>query len=65
MAWGRVVETDLMPRLVVGYTELGCGKLKKGNGFLEPNHEPLPNRSSKLIAEFHSIISHRPVHMWK
>ena len=26
-----------MPRLVVGNTELGCGMLKKGKGFLKPN----------------------------
>ena len=26
-----------MPRLVVAYTELGGGKLKRGNGFLKPN----------------------------
>jgi hypothetical protein len=26
-----------MPRLVVGYAELVGGKLKKGNGFLQPN----------------------------
>ena len=28
MEWGRVTETDLMPSLVVGYAELGGGKLK-------------------------------------
>ena len=26
-------ETERMPKLVVGYTELGCSKLKKGKGF--------------------------------
>ncbi len=26
-----------MPKSVVGCTELGGGKLKKGNGFLKPN----------------------------
>jgi hypothetical protein len=26
-----------MPKLVVGYTELGGSKLKKSKGFLEPN----------------------------
>ncbi|MEH6517840.1 MAG: hypothetical protein V7742_14250 [Halioglobus sp.] len=31
-----------MPRLVVGYTELGGGKWKKGKGFLQPNFELLP-----------------------
>jgi hypothetical protein len=29
-----------------GNTEPGCGKLKKGKGFLKPNFEPGPNRSS-------------------
>jgi len=43
MAWGRVTETELMPRLVVGNTELGGSKLKKGKGFLEPNFERGPN----------------------
>ena len=37
MARGRVTETEPMPRLVVGYTELGGGKLMKGNGFSKPN----------------------------
>ena len=32
-----MTETELIPRLLVGYTELGGGKLKKGKGFLEPN----------------------------
>ena len=43
MERGRVTETELMPRLVVGYTELGGGKLKTGKGFLEPNFERVPN----------------------
>ena len=37
MGQGGVIGSDLMPRLVVGYTELAGGKLKKGNGFLKPN----------------------------
>ena len=37
MGWGRVVGTELMPRLLVDYTEIGGSKLKKGNGFLTPN----------------------------
>ena len=37
MERGRVAETEPMPRLVVGYTELGCSKWKKGKEFLEPN----------------------------
>jgi len=43
MEQGRVTETELMPRLLVDYTELGCGKLKKGNGFSAPNFEPGPS----------------------
>ena len=43
MGRGRVIETELMPRLVVDYTELGCGKLKKGKGFLQPNFGVVPN----------------------
>ena len=43
--WGRagVTETELMPRLLVGYTELGGGKLKKDMGFWEPNFGVRPN----------------------
>jgi len=32
-----------MPRLVVGYTEPGCSKVKSGNGFLKPNFGVGPN----------------------
>ena len=39
MERGGWTETERMPRLVVGYTELGCSKWKKGRGFLEPNFE--------------------------
>jgi hypothetical protein len=37
-----VVGTEPMPSLVWGYTELGGGKLKNGNGFLKPNFEVGP-----------------------
>ena len=50
MGWGRVTETELMPSLVVGYTELGCSKLKKGNGFLEPNFGRVPKPNLRGIA---------------
>jgi hypothetical protein len=40
MGWGRVTVTELMSRLVGGDTERCCGKLKKGNRFL--------NRTLKL-----------------
>jgi hypothetical protein len=45
MEWGRVIETELMPRLVGGNTETVCGKLKKGKGFLKPNFELGPSVS--------------------
>ncbi|MDX2420451.1 MAG: hypothetical protein QNL45_05200 [Nitrospirota bacterium] len=32
-----MAQTELMPRLVVGYSELDVGKLKKGKGFLKSN----------------------------
>ena len=32
-----------MSEFVVDNTELGCSKLKKGNGFLEPNFGAGPN----------------------
>ena len=35
--------TEPMPSLVVGNTELGGSKLKKGNGFLKPNFGVGPN----------------------
>jgi hypothetical protein len=40
-----VTEAEIMPRLVVGYTEPDGGKLKKGNGFLKPNFGVGPNRT--------------------
>ena len=39
----RVAETELMPRLLVGYTEVDVSKFKKGNGFLKPNFGVGPN----------------------
>ena len=44
----RVAETELMPRLVVAYTEPGCSKLKKGKGFLKPNFGLGPNLNIQL-----------------
>ena len=35
--------TELMPSLLVGYTELGGSKWKKGKGFSKPNFEWVPN----------------------
>jgi hypothetical protein len=34
-----VIETELMPRLVVGYTEKVCNKLKSCKAFLKPSFE--------------------------
>jgi hypothetical protein len=48
MAWGRVVETELMPSLVGGNTERAGGKLKSSKGFLKPNFERGPNRLHRL-----------------
>ena len=38
-----MAETEPMPRFVVGYTELGGGKLKRGKSFLHPNSGLGPN----------------------
>ena len=46
MRWGRVAETEIMPRLVESYTEPGCSKWKSGKGFLEPNFGVLPKLDS-------------------
>ncbi len=46
----QVTDTETMPKLVVGYTELGCSKLKRGKGFSKPNFEPVP---SSLAVEPH------------
>ena len=45
MGWGGVAETELMPRLLVGYTEIRGSKLKKRNGVLKPNFGVGPNES--------------------
>ena len=43
MGQGGVAENDLMPRLLVGYTEHRGSKWKKRKGFLKPNLELRPN----------------------
>ena len=40
---GGVTDTEPMPKLVVGYIEPGCSKLKNFKGFLKPNFELGPN----------------------
>ena len=39
-----------MPKNLVGYTELGWGKLKMGKGFLKPNFGALQNLKTLLVA---------------
>jgi len=53
-----VTETELMPRLVVGNTELGGGKLKRGNRFLKLNFEALPklNKRGDRYDEYDGLI---------
>ena len=57
-----MVGAELMPRLVVGYTEPCGGKLKKGNVFLKPNFGVGPSPSLELVrrgeyfARFVSVI---------
>ena len=68
MERGRVAEAELMPRLVVGYTELVGSKWKKGNGFLKPNFELHPKLDERgvrydmdLLCEYiatHNLSSH-------
>jgi len=50
IACGRVPETELMPRLVVGNIELGGSKLKTGKGFLKPNFGRGPNTVWNWVA---------------
>ena len=54
--WGREAETEPMPKLVEGYTELGCSKLKKGKGFLKPNFERGPNQGAGRLFEIVCLI---------
>jgi hypothetical protein len=53
-----VIATELMPRLLVGYTELGGSKLKKGNGFLKPNFETLPKLRPPHFSALHTKSSY-------
>ena len=56
MGKGMVTETEPMPRLVVGNTEPGCSKWKRGKGFSKPNFEPFPSRK---IPGYH-FFNHGP-----
>jgi len=42
-----------MPEFVVGNTEPGCNKLKKGKGFLKPNFEPEPSWTGQESANIY------------
>ena len=46
MGQGGVIGSELMPRLVVGYTKLGGSKLQNWDGFSKPNYDLGPNRVS-------------------
>jgi hypothetical protein len=43
MGLGGGADTEPMPKLMVGNTELAGCKLKKWKGFLKPNFELVPN----------------------
>jgi putative transposase len=48
-----VIETELMPSLVVGDTERSYGKLKRGNSFSKSNFERGPSFTT------HAAVSNR------
>ena len=56
MGQGGVVESELMPRLLVGYTEPGGGKLKKVNGFLKPNFGVGLNPVPFICGLYHPLV---------
>jgi hypothetical protein len=47
-----VVETELMPNFVGGYTEAVCSKLKSCNRFLKPNFERGPKLRQVRLYQF-------------
>jgi len=49
MCLGGGADTEPVPKLVGGNTELGCSKLKNWKGFLKPNFELLPNLKTFLV----------------
>jgi hypothetical protein len=56
---GRVAETDLMPRWVVGDTETVCSKLKRGNRFLKPNLGRGPSvNDTCVVSSLFNLDSH-------
>ena len=44
-----MAEAEPMPKLVEGYTEVGCSKLQKSKGFLKPNFGLGPNLTTFLV----------------
>jgi hypothetical protein len=54
-----VAGAELMLRLVGGYTEIVCGKLKKGNRFLKPNFEVGPKLRQGRLYRIPKISSGR------
>ena len=57
MGWGRDAEAERMPSRGGGNTELGCGRLKKGKGFLRPNFGLGPSRAFQYDDSLFSLIS--------
>ena len=55
-----MTETERMPKLVVGNTEPGCSKWKRGNGFLRPNSET-PPKCAGMSGGFYSLLSRTKV----
>ena len=53
---GAVTDTEPIPKLVVGNTELVVSKLKKGKGFLKPNFELGPNQGAGRLLEIVCLI---------
>lgn len=58
MGRGRVNDTELMLRLVVGYTELRGSKLKKWKRFSKPNFGLLPKSSQASDSIYESLTCH-------
>jgi hypothetical protein len=63
MEWGRVTETERMPSLVGGNTELADGKSKNLNRF--PNRTPNQGRAGCLHAKFRQVRQVRRVYLCK
>ena len=51
-----MAETEIMLKLVVGYTELDSDKLKKGKGLLKPNFGVLPKCAGRRVRQVRRIF---------